>query len=240
MQASCPNCQQKIVVDDAKVPDRAFSVKCPKCQTVVRFPGKGQAAAAPPPPPPPAPSANSSGADWTTPAPSAQSLNDMKAEMMAELRRQMSRPGGLSQTGKILVSMPDGADTQNIVATLSSAGFVAEAHDTDQDGGRLMEQGDYTILVTSREPGMGGREGLYQRCARFSPESRRRVLITLVGDEFKSGDGTQAWAVNADLVVNARDVSMLPGLLASINAERHRLYQAFNDARKRAEEAASH
>ena len=43
MQANCTNCPQRIVIDDAKVPDRAFSVKCPKCQTVVRFPGKGAA-----------------------------------------------------------------------------------------------------------------------------------------------------------------------------------------------------
>jgi predicted Zn finger-like uncharacterized protein len=43
VQANCTSCAQRIVIDDAKVPDRPFSVKCPKCQTVVRFPGKGAA-----------------------------------------------------------------------------------------------------------------------------------------------------------------------------------------------------
>ena len=52
MQANCPKCAQKIVIDDARVPDRAFSVKCPKCQTSVRFPGKAAAAAAAPAAPP--------------------------------------------------------------------------------------------------------------------------------------------------------------------------------------------
>ena len=35
MQAQCPQCAQRIVVDDAKAPDKPFSVKCPKCQAAV-------------------------------------------------------------------------------------------------------------------------------------------------------------------------------------------------------------
>ena len=54
MQANCPKCSNRIAIDDAKVPDRAFNVKCPKCQAVVRFPGKGAAPAAAPPPAAPA------------------------------------------------------------------------------------------------------------------------------------------------------------------------------------------
>lgn len=40
MQANCPQCSQRIVVDEAKAPERAFSVRCPKCQTLVKFPGR--------------------------------------------------------------------------------------------------------------------------------------------------------------------------------------------------------
>ena len=39
MQANCSKCGHKVVVDDAKAPDRAFTVKCPKCQTPVKFAG---------------------------------------------------------------------------------------------------------------------------------------------------------------------------------------------------------
>ena len=59
MQASCPHCSNKIVIDDARVPDRPFSVKCPKCANAVKFPGRQAGAdaaeAAPSPPPAPAP-----------------------------------------------------------------------------------------------------------------------------------------------------------------------------------------
>jgi twitching motility protein PilT len=55
VQANCPQCSQRIVVDEGKAPDRAFSVRCPKCQTLVKFPGRGAAGpASEPEPPPPA------------------------------------------------------------------------------------------------------------------------------------------------------------------------------------------
>jgi twitching motility protein PilT len=45
VQTTCPQCAQRIVVDDAKAPDRPFSVRCPKCQTLVKFPGRAPEAA---------------------------------------------------------------------------------------------------------------------------------------------------------------------------------------------------
>jgi len=47
VQATCPKCANVITIDDAKVPDRPFGVKCPRCQEVVRLPGKPPAAAPP-------------------------------------------------------------------------------------------------------------------------------------------------------------------------------------------------
>ncbi|HEX9185778.1 MAG TPA: zinc-ribbon domain-containing protein, partial [Vicinamibacteria bacterium] len=67
VQAQCPSCSTRIQIDDTKVPDRPFKVKCPKCQAVLTLPGRQAAAAAPPeakaapppyePPPPPSPAA---------------------------------------------------------------------------------------------------------------------------------------------------------------------------------------
>ena len=53
MQASCPQCAHVVTIDDAKVPDRPFGVRCPKCQTVIRLSGRPPAAAAPAPAAPP-------------------------------------------------------------------------------------------------------------------------------------------------------------------------------------------
>jgi hypothetical protein len=59
-----------------------------------------------------------------------------------------------------------------------------------------------------------------------------------VGDEFASGDGTQAFAALADLVLHARDAGQADALLRAALDERRRIYQAFHDARRRFETAA--
>jgi predicted Zn finger-like uncharacterized protein len=39
VQAQCSQCATRIQIDDAKVPDRPFKVKCPKCQAIIPLPG---------------------------------------------------------------------------------------------------------------------------------------------------------------------------------------------------------
>jgi twitching motility protein PilT len=40
MQATCPYCGFGFMLDDARIPDRPFGVRCPKCQAGVQFPGR--------------------------------------------------------------------------------------------------------------------------------------------------------------------------------------------------------
>ena len=47
MQANCPQCSNPVVIEDARAPDRPFGLKCPRCQAVVKFPGRAAGQAAP-------------------------------------------------------------------------------------------------------------------------------------------------------------------------------------------------
>lgn len=237
MQANCPKCAQKIVIDDARVPDRAFSVKCPKCQTSVRFPGKGAAAGAPGAPAPqdaPAPEAARGDAD---PGPNAEA---MRAEMMAQVRREMSHGDAVRPaTGRALVSLSDRTQAGAITLPLTRQGYQVDSIDNAEEGSRLIEQGVYELVVASRAAAPAGKESLYQRMSRLSPDARRRVFLVLVGDDFKTGDGTQAWLAMADLVAHPRDLGTADAVLTKTVEERGRLYQVFLDARKRLEASAA-
>ena len=95
MQATCPQCANRVNFDDARAPERPFSVKCPKCQAPVRFPGRAAAAApaalgSPAPVPAAAPS---------SPAAPAASSSPVGTETLAQLRRENRR---LSQDVEIL------------------------------------------------------------------------------------------------------------------------------------------
>ena len=234
MQATCPKCAHKVVVDDAKAPDRAFTVKCPKCQTPVKFAGKTAGAAAPAASPaaeaPPAPAAG---------AGAGAEAQDMRAGMMAQLRREMGLTAGTEPGSmRALVAVPDPGQAAALSQTLARLGLTVDGLDDAGDAARLLEQGVYSAVVTAMNMTAGKGETIQQRVARLNPEGRRRVFLVLVGDEFKTGDGTQAFAAMADLVISGRDTANAESTLRSTMAERTRLYQMFSEARRRFEAAA--
>ncbi|HJS58159.1 MAG TPA: zinc-ribbon domain-containing protein [Vicinamibacteria bacterium] len=217
MQGSCSSCGNRITIDDAKVPDRPFQVKCPKCQSLVRFPGKGAAAVTPAP----APASASAPAEEPEPPPPPPSHRDVPA----------------GEAGRALVALPDKGQAASASAMLARLGFEVETLDDASEGGRLLEQGVYDVVVTARMAAQGTRESLYQRIGRMPSEPRREMMLVIVGDEFKTGDGTQAWACLADLVVNSREVGTADSHFRSVSAERARVYQPFKEARKRLDAA---
>jgi predicted Zn finger-like uncharacterized protein len=223
VQVDCPSCSQRVVVDDAKAPERPFSVKCPKCQGVVKFPGRAPAAS----PAPPAPEA------------AAPPPRPADAEALGRLQRQIRGRQVGPAPGQVLVALADPALSQAITAPLRRLGYEIDALDRPEEGGRLLEEGFYEVVVTNKTAGVPGKsESLYQRLIRVPPDARRNVFLVLVGDEFKTGDGTQAFAEQADLVVG-HDGGDVEAVLLNTMAERTRLFQAFLDARRRFEEAAS-
>jgi len=253
VQAQCPQCAQRIVIDDAKVPDKPFAVKCPKCQTIVRLPGKGAPAPEPEPelsfeeprlpdPPAPPPAAPTPAMAPSTPseAPAPLGHDDLRAQMMAQLRREMSSGGAEpSNHERALVSLPDRAQAAAITLILTRLGYAVDSVEEHEDAARFIEQGAYVVAATSRTGAAQGRaESLYQRITRLSPDQRRRMFVILVGDEFKSGDSVQAFATIADLVLSSRDTGGADNLMRSVMTERKRLYQVFTDARRRFEAAA--
>jgi predicted Zn finger-like uncharacterized protein len=228
VQATCPQCSNRVVVDDAKVPDRAFNVKCPKCGNVLKLPGKAAPATDSTLPPTPLPGAEAPG-----------SSEELRAQMMAQVRREMSLGDAKGVGGRAMVALPDRALAGTVASTLIRNGFAVDTLEDWEEGARLLEQGVYGLVVTARAAAAAGKgESPYQRINRLNPENRRRLFVILVGDEFKTADGTQAFVTLADLVVNSRDAATADAPLRNTLSERGRIWQAFLDARHRFEASA--
>lgn len=248
MQANCPQCAHRIHVEDARVPDRPFGVRCPKCQATVRFPGRTPAAdvqpastpgSPPAPTPPGAPPAVNASAAPAAPEPVAQDTAAAQdAAPLFPTRRDAAGMGAPEAGSRALVALPDRTQAAAVSLLLSRVGYAVDAPDDWEQGARAFEQSVYALVATARVSGRPGQpEVLYQRLLRLSTEARRQVFVLAVGDEFKSGDGTQAFVAMADLVLNPRDAPSSDGLVRATLAERQRLYQALFDARRRHEAA---
>lgn len=214
MQAACAQCSQLIAVDDAKAPAQAFSVKCPKCGSAVKFPGRE--------------------AGPTTPAPAAPTPAPTSAAPRTSPR------DSAMLTGRALVAIPQAPLAASLAAVLTRAGLSVDTSDDWEEGARLVDQGVYDYTATVRAMAAPGRgESLYQRILRMPSEVRRGVFLILAGDDFRTGDGTQAYANLADLVVNPADATALEPYLRSAVGERTRLYAALRDAKRRIESTAA-
>jgi len=88
VKTTCTQCSNPIAIDDARIPERPFfALKCPKCQTVLKLPGKAPAAAAPAAAAPaaaPAP-AETPAAAPTAPQVTVSSASDPAVREMEEL-----------------------------------------------------------------------------------------------------------------------------------------------------------
>jgi len=232
VQAQCSQCSTRIQIDDTKVPDRPFKVRCPKCQTVMTLPGRGAAPAAAPEAEPPATASEGS----PVPDPAAASpppADDLPPppSPAAMARRERAEAG----TNDALVAL-SGPAAMGLQHALERLKFNVDSVDDIEEGARLLEQGIYEVAVTARTPPEPGKpETLAQRMLRLPLDARRRVFVILVGPEFQTADGTQAWAAQADLVVNPADAGRCEHLIRSTMAERKRLYQPLVDARRRIE-----
>ena len=219
MQAQCPECSILFQLPDEKIPDRPFKVRCPKCQQIVSLPGRGE----------PAPAADESSAAEATPAPTP-------AKPRAPAAPPRREHTGSDKAEDALIALADAAQAEALTASLGRLDYNVDVVEAVEEGARLLEQGAYALAVTSSNSAKpGGPMTLAQRMLRLTPDPRRRVFVVLVSDEFATGDGTQAWAAQADLVVNPRDAEVCESVIRSTLAERKRLFQPYLDARRRIE-----
>jgi predicted Zn finger-like uncharacterized protein len=215
LQAQCPQCTTRFQLPDEKVPDRPFKVRCPKCQNVVSLPGKGEAAAAP------------SGAPSEEPKPATAVVPATPP------RREHT---GSEDAEDALIALADAGLAETLTGVLGRLDFNVDVVEDVEEGARLLEQGAYALAVTSRDNATpGGAMTLAQRMLRLTADPRRRVFVVLVSEDFASADGTQAWAVQADLVVNPSDAASCEHVIRATIAERKRLFQPYLDARRRIE-----
>jgi len=223
VQAECPQCSGRFQLPDDKVPDKPFKVRCPKCQSVVPLPGRGAAPAAAAP--------NGAAGDAPTPPPPAPPPTPPKPAVPP--RREYT---GTDEAEHALVALPDATLAETVTAALGRLDFSVDVVEDVEEGVRLLEQGAYALAVTAKSAGgAGAPETLAQRILRLTPDPRRRVFVVLMDDAFATGDGTQAWAVQADLVVNTREAESCDHVIRATIQERKRIYQPYLDAVRRIE-----
>ncbi|MEO8361720.1 MAG: hypothetical protein ABI672_16925, partial [Vicinamibacteria bacterium] len=137
-----------------------------------------------------------------------------------------------------VVALDDQQRAAEIAQTIGQLGYEVDIM-SDADGVRVIEQGAHVIVVMARTVAESGSLTAYQRLFLVNSDIRRGFFLVLVGDEYTTGDGVQAFVVHGDLVVASSDSATCVPVLRDRLIERTRLFRAFVDCKRKNEAAAS-
>ena len=223
MQATCSSCQNVVNVDEnnPKLPAGPFSVKCPKCQTPVRFPGRGAAAKAEAPK---QEAAKSAAPDAPRPAEPPAATGGSVVPL-----KPTALPGE-----RALVALDDKQRAGELTRSLMRLGYEVDIM-SDAEGVRAMELGAHVIVAMARTVAEGGALTCYQRLFLLPSDTRRLFFLILVGDEYTTGDGVQAFVVHGDLVVASPDAGVCEVVVRERLIERNRLFRVFVESKRKNE-----
>lgn len=220
MQATCSSCSHVVTVDEnnPKLPQGAFSVKCPKCQTPVRFTGRGPAKAAKAEPP------------------RAHAEEVVQRTEPAHSAVVPLKPTALPGE-RALVALDDQPRAAEIARAIGLLGYEVDIM-SDSDGVRTIEQSAHVIVVMARTVAESGALTCYQRLFLLNADIRRSFFLILLGDEYTTGDGVQAFVVHGDLVIASPDAGSCETVIRDRLIERTRLFRVFVDCKRKNEAAA--
>jgi len=235
MVLTCPKCEARLQLDEAKTPARPFAVRCPKCQTSVNVqpPAAQVEESKPEPTPKPVEAGQSASFERPSVAPPFKSRTEEAALALSE-----ASPG-LSEITKLLSEALRHSDTPTlgrkraawdrrkalVCCTPAYRETVAEllsqneyevfiASNMAQGLGRMREERmDVIVLDANFDPLEQGVAFITREVRLLRPSERRRLFLVYLTSGVRTMDLHAAFLHNVNLVVNPSDVEQLPEVL---------------------------
>jgi len=233
MIISCDNCSVSLQLDESKIPNGNFTVRCPRCQNLIRV----------------APGANSTVQQLkeNTPAPAVkEGTNDFSAkesefQINTALRSLLS---ALQTENKVL----DADDEQNekprrvllclgekrdaTAKALVEAGFKVYLAQTPAQANERLREGKTEIVLFSPDfaAEFGGAAILQQNVNAMSSPERRRLFFVSIEDGGTTLNAHEAFMRNLNLIINTDDIAQLPLIMNRALRDFNDLYFDFNHA----------
>jgi predicted Zn finger-like uncharacterized protein len=254
----CPQCTTRLQLEDAKVPSRAFTVRCPKCQNIIQAQ------------PPAASTEHGALSVGETPALDSRRFNpqlaapvykpekdseagDVQAyadssatgapgdlaRLLAELLQPSAAAPGKKPAAarlkwerrRVLVCVTPPRREALGRALVDSDYKVYIAEDTSQAIERMREdQMDIVILEPDFDAVEQGAAFVTSEISVLRPAKRRRLLFVHLSPTVRTMDSHAAFVQNVNLVVNLADVDKLPKVLERTLRDFNDLYRDYNAA----------
>ena len=230
----CDNCSVSLQLDQTKIPDGNFSVRCPRCQNLLRVQkdasGRGlsaveQLAANQ------APAAAVDVSEKAAEKGSETKINNALRSLMAALQSDkaaLADDDGEEMPRRVLLCL--GKSSDETARLLAKSGYKVYVAQTPAQANERLRDGKTEIMIFSPDfaADLGGAAVVQQKAnAMYSSERRRLYLISLE-DGGSTMNAHDAFLRNLNLIVNTADLPQLPLILNRAIGDYNELYHYFN------------
>jgi predicted Zn finger-like uncharacterized protein len=231
----CDNCSVSLQIDESKVPTGNFTVRCPRCQNMLRaykkVDGSGSSTVEQLAANKPAPAAE--GSQGFAAKESEFQINNALKSLLSALQSDKKTLESEDETEKprrVLLCLGDKRDA--VAKSLTEAGYKVYLADTPAQANERLREGKTEIVIFSPDfaPEYGGAAILQQKANAMYSSERRRLFLVSLEDAGTTMNAQDAFVRNLNLVINSRDIAQLPLILNRAIHDYNDLYHYFNQA----------
>lgn len=231
----CDNCSVSLQLDESKIPGGNFTVRCPRCQNMIRVQkgagGAGSATVQQLQANKPAP-AVSDGSQQFAAKESEFQINTALRTLLSALQKENTvleaDDEKTEKPRRVLLCLVQKRD--EVAKTLSGAGFKVYLAQTPAQANERLREGKTEIMIFSNDfaAEFGGATILQQKANAMPSSERRRLFLVSLEDGVTTMNAHEAFLRNLNLTVNSNDVSQLPLILNRALHDFNELYHYFN------------
>ncbi len=231
----CDSCSVSLQLDESKIPVGNFSVRCPRCQNLLRVQkdaaGRGLSTVEQLAESQPA-AAAAEGAETFAAKESDFQINSALRSLLTALQSEKkvldARDDEDDKPRRVLLCL--GQKTEETAKLLAKSGYKVYIAQNPAQANERLREGKTEVMIFSPDfaAEVGGAAVMQQKAnAMYSSERRRLFLISL-----EEGGATMnahdAFLRNLNLIVNTTDLPQLPLILSRTIGDYNELYNYFN------------
>ena len=230
----CDNCSVSLQLDEAKIPTGNFTVRCPRCQNLIRVtPGAKASTVNQLKENVPAPAVPDGGQEFAAKENEFQINNAMRSLLSAlqtENKVLESDDEKSEKPRRVLLCLGQKRDAA--AKTLVDAGFKVYLAQTPAQANERLREGKTEILIFSPDfaAEFGGAAILQQKINAMQSTERRRLFLVSLEDGGTTMSAHEAFLRNFNLIVNANDINQLPLVLNRSLRDFNEIYRYYNEA----------
>ena len=231
----CDNCSVSLQLDEGKIPNTNFTVRCPRCQNLIRVaPGAKNAS-------PvqqlqenaPAPAVENNKQEFAAKENEFQ-INSAMRSLLAALQtdnKVLEATDEVSEKPRrVLLCL--GSKRDAVAKTLVDAGFKVYLAETPAQANERLREGKTEILIFSPDfaADFGGASILQQKVNTMSAAERRRLFFVSIEDGGNTLSAHDAFLRNLNLIVNTNDIAQIPLILNRALRDFNEIYRNYKEA----------